>query len=306
MPGMGGLVFTNGCFDLLHPGHVDFLARARALGDRLVVGLNSDASVRAIKGAGRPFLTQDDRASMLRSLRCVDDVVIFDEPTPARLIAELKPDVLVKGGDWAPEEIVGADAVRRHGGRVVSLPLRPGYSTTALSERIGAAGGARAGAGGGETPGGLDECRDAIRAAGGVLGAATRSGARALCVGDGDADGVTRYVAARLTASLHEGRLAGTAVAVSAENLAATLGGPRPTSDVVVALSAGPPSPALTGAVMTARERGCAVIGVTGVGGRRLAALCDYPVVVPGDGAAVIDAQVAVTRVLCDMLGRAT
>ena len=130
------LVFTNGCFDLLHPGHVDFLTRARQLGDRLVVGINSDASVRSIKGPERPLIQQDHRAAMLLALKVVDDVVIFDEPTPARLIAELSPDVLVKGGDWPVDQIVGADFVLARGGKVHSLPLLPGYSTTALIDRL--------------------------------------------------------------------------------------------------------------------------------------------------------------------------
>jgi rfaE bifunctional protein kinase chain/domain/rfaE bifunctional protein nucleotidyltransferase chain/domain len=129
-------VFTNGCFDVLHPGHIDLLERARSLGDRLVVGLNSDASVRALKGPGRPLVPQEERALMLRSLRSVDEVIIFDEPTPERLIEELSPDVLVKGGDWPVDRIVGAESVLRRGGRVVSLPFRLPYSTTGLIERI--------------------------------------------------------------------------------------------------------------------------------------------------------------------------
>ncbi len=129
-------VFTNGCFDVLHPGHVDLLERARRLGDRLVVGLNSDASVRALKGPGRPFVPQEQRAIMLRSLRSVDEVIIFDEATPERLIEELAPDVLVKGGDWPVDRIVGAEGVLRRGGRVLSLPVRLLYSTTALVKRI--------------------------------------------------------------------------------------------------------------------------------------------------------------------------
>lgn len=129
-------VFTNGCFDVLHPGHIDLLERARSLGDRLVVGLNSDASVRALKGPGRPLVPQEERALMLRALRSVDEVVIFDEPTPERLIEELAPNVLVKGGDWPVDRIVGAETVLRRGGLVISLPFRLPYSTTGLIERI--------------------------------------------------------------------------------------------------------------------------------------------------------------------------
>jgi D-glycero-beta-D-manno-heptose 1-phosphate adenylyltransferase len=129
-------VFTNGCFDLLHPGHIDLLERARALGNRLIVGLNSDRSVRGLKGPGRPLLPQEERAALLRALRSVDEVRIFDESTPARLIAELQPDVLGKGGDWPVEQIVGAKTVLHKGGRVLSLPLKAGYSTTALVQKI--------------------------------------------------------------------------------------------------------------------------------------------------------------------------
>lgn len=129
-------VFTNGCFDLLHPGHVDLLERARQLGDHLTVGLNSDASVRALKGAERPLVNQDDRRRMLLALRAVDEVIIFDDATPLRLIEDLRPDVLVKGGDWPVEKIVGAREVLARGGKVFSLPLLPGYSTTSIAAEI--------------------------------------------------------------------------------------------------------------------------------------------------------------------------
>lgn len=130
------LVFTNGCFDLLHRGHLDLLQRARELGNRLVVGLNSDQSVRALKGPLRPFWCEEDRAAMLLALRCVDEVIVFNESTPARLIDEVRPDVLVKGGDWPIEGIVGADKVIGWGGQVFSLPLLTGYSTTSLADHI--------------------------------------------------------------------------------------------------------------------------------------------------------------------------
>ena len=125
-------VFTNGCFDLLHPGHVDLLERARALGDALVVGLNSDASVRALKGPLKPYVNERDRRRMLLALRAVDEVIIFDDPTPQRLIEQVVPAVLVKGGDWSIDQIVGADFVLARGGEVYSLDLLPGYSTTGV------------------------------------------------------------------------------------------------------------------------------------------------------------------------------
>ena len=130
------VVFTNGCFDLLHPGHVRCLAEARALGDLLVVAVNSDSSVRGNKGPERPLVPQDDRAEVLAALSSVDYVTIFDEPTPRDLIARLLPSVLVKGADWGPNEVVGREEVEAAGGRVVSIPLAPGYSTTNLLQKI--------------------------------------------------------------------------------------------------------------------------------------------------------------------------
>ena len=131
------IVFTNGCFDLLHIGHTRYLQAARGLGDVLVVGVNTDASVRSQKkGAGRPLVPEAQRAEVLAALACVDYVVLFDEPDPRRLIAELQPDVLVKGGDWAPDQIIGRDVVEARGGTVRTIPLVPGVSTTALVERI--------------------------------------------------------------------------------------------------------------------------------------------------------------------------
>ena len=130
------VVFTNGCFDLLHPGHVRCLAQARALGDLLVVAVNSDRSVRGNKGPERPLVPQSDRAEVLAALSCVDYVTIFDEPTPRELIARLIPTVLVKGADWGPNEVVGREEVEAAGGQVVSIPLAPGYSTTSLLEKI--------------------------------------------------------------------------------------------------------------------------------------------------------------------------
>jgi D-glycero-beta-D-manno-heptose 1-phosphate adenylyltransferase len=130
------VVFTNGCFDLLHPGHIRSLEMARDLGDALVVGLNSDRSVRQLKGEGRPVLPERERAEILLALECVDAVVIFDDLTPQKVIARLLPDVLVKGGDWPGDQIVGREEVEAAGGRVVSVPVVPGYSTTALLQKI--------------------------------------------------------------------------------------------------------------------------------------------------------------------------
>ena len=130
------VVFTNGVFDLIHVGHLRYLTQARALGDALIVGLNSDRSVRAIKGPGRPITPEDERAEILSALACVDAVVVFDENTPHDVIAAIQPDVLVKGADWAADAIVGREVVEARGGRVERIPVESGHSTSALVEKI--------------------------------------------------------------------------------------------------------------------------------------------------------------------------
>ncbi len=135
-PRGGILVFTNGCFDLLHAGHVEVLETARGMGDWLIVGINSDSSVARLKGPGRPLVPEGDRARLVAALECVDAVVLFDEDTPLRLISSLLPDVLVKGGDYRRQEVVGREVVEGLGGRVEIVPLVPGRSTTLLLQRI--------------------------------------------------------------------------------------------------------------------------------------------------------------------------
>ena len=130
------IVFTNGVFDLLHPGHLRYLRHARSLGDALVVGVNSDASVRANRGSDRPITPQDERAEILSALECVDAVVVFEETTPHAIIQALQPDVLVKGADWGENEIVGREIVEARGGKVVRAPIEAGYSTTAIVKKI--------------------------------------------------------------------------------------------------------------------------------------------------------------------------
>lgn len=130
------LVFTNGCFDVLHPGHLRYLKEARKLGERLVVAVNSDETVRRLKGPKRPLTPLAERMEILAALDCVDFVVPFAEETPAAIIEALVPDVLVKGGDWTPDRIVGRDTVEAAGGRVLALPFAPGYSTSAIIDRV--------------------------------------------------------------------------------------------------------------------------------------------------------------------------
>jgi D-beta-D-heptose 7-phosphate kinase/D-beta-D-heptose 1-phosphate adenosyltransferase len=132
----GTVVFTNGVFDLLHPGHVRYLRDARALGDALIVAVNSDRSVRSNKGPSRPINPEVERAELLLALECVDAAVIFDEDTPHEIVSRIQPDILVKGSDWGPDNIVGRDIVEARGGRVVRVELEPGHSTTDLIHRV--------------------------------------------------------------------------------------------------------------------------------------------------------------------------
>ena len=131
------IVFTNGCFDILHHGHIDYLSKASDLGDVLIIGVNSDSSVKKLeKGASRPIQNENDRALILSSLQFVEAITIFNEDTPLELIKTILPDVLVKGGDWKPEQIAGADVVKAKGGEVVIIPFVDGYSTTNIEKRI--------------------------------------------------------------------------------------------------------------------------------------------------------------------------
>jgi len=130
------VVFTNGVFDLLHPGHTRYLQAARGAGDALIIGVNSDRSVRGNKGPARPITPEAERAEVLAALACVDAVAIFDDPTPAGIIARIQPDILVKGADWAADAIVGREVVEARGGRVIRIPIEAGWSTTAIIEKI--------------------------------------------------------------------------------------------------------------------------------------------------------------------------
>lgn len=130
------IVFTNGCFDLVHPGHLDYLEKAKALGDKLIVGLNADSSVKQLKGENRPIMDEQARAKLLAALEFIDAVVLFEEETPANLIQALMPDILVKGGDYEAETIVGYDVVTQNGGEVKILPFLEGYSSTSIIQKI--------------------------------------------------------------------------------------------------------------------------------------------------------------------------
>lgn len=321
-------VFTNGCFDLIHPGHVDLLARARALGTRLVVGINSDRSVRSIKGPGRPLMTETDRRAVLLGLRSVDDVVIFDEPTPERIIREIRPSVLVKGGDWAEDEIVGADFVRSTGGEVHSLPLLEGHSTTSIVGRvrqIGAVGETR------DSPAAasVDEHRQMIRefsastlpaiaSAARAIGGTLRGGGKILVCGNGGSAADAQHLAAELVGRFEAERRALPAIALTTDTSALTaitndydfkrvfarqveaLGRK---GDLLVAISTSGNSPNILAAAMAARATGMTTVALTGGGGKKLAGLCDHAVLVPSERTARIqEAHILTIHLWCEAI----
>jgi D-sedoheptulose 7-phosphate isomerase len=332
-------VFTNGCFDLLHPGHIDLLEQARALGDRLIVGLNSDRSVRALKGPSRPFMPEAERAAMLRALRCVDEVIVFDELTPARLIDQLQPDVLVKGGDWPIEQIVGADTVRRRGGRVLSLPLKPGYSTTALAERIQAATASygriktdtdvqhtlqlqtplmRSLLEHQETIAGLiRRSAPQIQRGAELIIAALRAGKKLLICGNGGSAADAQHIAAEFVGRFERERRAYPAIALTTDSSAVTaiandygfeqlfarqVEGLAMPGDVVIGISTSGNSPNVLAAIMAARQRGCRTIALTGALGKRLAALCDVAILVPSARTSRIqEAHITIGHLWCEL-----
>jgi D-sedoheptulose 7-phosphate isomerase len=331
---MSVLVFTNGCFDLLHPGHIDLLERARALGDRLVVGINSDASVRAIKGAGRPLMSQQDRIAVLSGLRSVDKVVVFDDATPARIIRELKPDVLVKGGDWPVDQIIGADFVIQNGGKVFSLPLKPSYSTSAILEKIGqsqngnAAPAVEAEAGSAAHRS-LREHQEVIEALAAenlaavlqsaqLIFEALSSNHKVLLCGNGGSAADAQHIAAEFVGRFEEERRGWPAIALTTDTSALTsigndygfeqvfsrqveaLASP---GDVLVGISTSGNSPNVIAAVMAAQRMGVGTIGLTGARGKRLASLCNASVLVQSNRTARIqEAHNLIGHLWCEMV----
>jgi D-sedoheptulose 7-phosphate isomerase len=323
------IVFTNGCFDILHPGHVDLLERARRLGSKLIVGLNSDASVRAIKGPGRPFIDQEDRKAVLLALSSVDDVIIFDESTPERLIRELKPDILVKGGDWKPNEIIGADFILQNGGQVHSLPLKDGFSSSAIVDRIKHEKQIEPKLGdsliassltqhldvitklSGSQTGIIQECAD-------LLFLTLSEGRKILLCGNGGSAADAQHLAAEFVGRFEAERRAFPAIALTTDTSALTalandynverifsrqVEALANEGDCLIAISTSGNSPNVIAAVMAARTRGCKVIGFTGEKGKKLASLCDLSIMVPSSRTARIqEAHITVGHILCEMV----
>ena len=324
---MDKTVFTNGCFDLLHPGHVDLLRRAKALGTRLVVGINSDASVRRIKGEGRPFMSDKDRAAMLVALDSVDEVVIFDELTPENIIKQIKPDVLVKGGDWKIDEIIGSDFVLANGGSVHSLPLLDGYSSTAIADGIRTPS-ASADATKEET-GSIAEhletiaamqraCADQIVECAQTIIETVHRGGKIMVCGNGGSAADAQHLAAEFVGRYETDRRAIAAIALTTDTSALTAvsndyGFERvfarqvealaSDGDLLIAISTSGESPNVIAAVMAARAAGCRVIGMTGEKGKKLASLSDNVLMVPSSRTARIqEAHITVAHIWCEML----
>lgn len=331
---MEKIVFTNGCFDLLHPGHVDLLERAKKLGTKLVVGINSDESVRAIKGSSRPFVGQEERATLLRALSSVDEVLIFDELTPDRLIREVKPDVLVKGGDWSENEIVGADFVKANGGEVVSLELLGEFSSSDLIDRIAhpvsQAAGLR------DDPSPISRSLDqhievikkviennpaAIAECADILSQTFLSGHKVLLCGNGGSAADAQHIAAEFVGRYESERIALPAIALTTDTSALTalandydferifsrqVDALAVEGDCLIAISTSGNSPNVIAAVMAARNRGCKIIGMTGANGKKLAGLSDACIVVPSDRTARIqEAHITIAHIWCEIVEQA-
>lgn len=326
------IVFTNGCFDVLHAGHVDLLERARALGDRLIVGINSDRSVRSIKGPGRPVQNEEARKAVLLGLRAVDEVVIFDEATPEKLIERLQPDILVKGGDWKIDEIIGADLVTSYGGQVHSLSLKNGFSSSSIIDQIrvdrGSVGVPSAG-----SPihdsitdhmevlrSVLAECSGAIAVCSDILIETFEKGNKVLICGNGGSAADSQHIAAEFTGRYESERRALPAISLTTDTSALTAiandyGFERVFArqvealavegDCLIAISTSGNSPNVIAAAMAARARGCQVIGMTGSAGKKLAAISDQCVLVPSTRTARIqEAHITIAHVWCEMVDR--
>jgi D-sedoheptulose 7-phosphate isomerase len=326
---METIVFTNGCFDILHVGHIDLLSRAKALGTKLIVGINSDESVRSIKGPTRPIVGEKERAALLIALEVVDEVRIFGEQTPQNLIEQLKPDILVKGGDWPVNEIVGADFVIKNGGKVFSLSLKDGYSTTAIlekscqrneilvvkdqpNERF--------------LHNSLNEHRevfknldiDIIERCGNLIVDALKTGNKILLCGNGGSAADAQHIAAEITGRFELERRGFPAIALTTDTSALTaiandfgyesifsrqVQAIAKKDDVLIGITTSGNSPNIISAVMEARQIGCKTIGLTGINGKKIASLCDASVLVPSERTARIqEAHITIGHLWCEMV----
>ncbi len=327
-------VFTNGCFDIIHPGHIDLLSKARALGDHLVVGINSDESVRKMKGDGRPFVDQESRKATLLGLESVDEVHIFDELTPEDLIRRITPNVLVKGGDWSPDEIIGADLVRANGGEVHSLPLLEGYSSSKIVDLIRMQNSTRERGKTNQSSGSaiensLDQHLDliqlirssqleVIRECAELIFETFKNGKKVLIVGNGGSAADAQHIAAEFVGRYETDRIALPAIALTTDTSSLTalandfdfdrvftrqIDALASEGDLLIAISTSGTSSNIIAAVMSARNRGCRILGMTGSEGKKLAGLSDACLLIPSRRTARIqEAHITVAHIWCEMI----
>ncbi len=327
-------VFTNGCFDIIHPGHIDLLRRARALGTKLIVGINSDSSVRRIKGEPRPFFSESERAEILESLKYVDEVCIFEEPTPENLIKKLKPDVLVKGGDWQKNEIIGADFVENNGGKVYSLPLLEGFSSSKIVEKILNAKSDKYEQQ--NVNNSSDLTKNSLKAhleliekvlaseipniekCAELIYETLEKGGKILICGNGGSAADAQHIAAEFVGRYETERKALAAIALTTDTSALTAlandyGFERVFSrqvealarkgDLLIAISTSGNSPNVNSAVMAARQIGCKTLGMTGAKGKKLASLCDECILIPAERTARIqETHITIAHIWCEIV----
>lgn len=329
------VVFTNGCFDLIHPGHIDLLRRARSLGTKLIVGINSDESVKAIKGQEKPYLNQFARAEVLKSIRFVDEVLIFNETTPEKLIKKIKPDVLVKGGDWKIDEIIGADYVSKRGGKVFSLPLKDDYSSSGIVNKI--KGKKKDGNEGfsGENhftnlirnsiqnhleifENLLEINVEKIKLCAETIFETFARGNKILICGNGGSAADAQHIAAEFVGRYETERKALPAVALTTDTSALTALGNdygferifsrqvealANKGDLLIAISTSGNSENINSALFVARQMGCKTLGLTGANGQKLASLCDLSILVPASRTARIqEAHIAIGHIWCEII----
>ena len=332
---MGVVVFTNGCFDIIHPGHIDLLNRAKQLGTKLIVGINSDSSVRRIKGEPRPFFSQNDRAEILKNLKAIDEVQIFEETTPEELIKQIKPDVLVKGGDWKTSEIIGADFVRSCGGKVFSIPLKIGYSSSGIVEKIKSSS-----INSTETLFLEDDSskliekslishieiiqklikkeQQEIERCGKFIFDTLERGNKILICGNGGSAADAQHIAAEFVGRYETERKALPAIALTTDTSALTaltndynfervfsrqIEAIGKEGDLLIAISTSGNSTNVLSAVMTARNIGCKTLALTGSNGKKLASLCDLSLMIPSERTARIqEGHITVAHIWCEMI----
>lgn len=334
---MEKVVFTNGCFDIIHPGHIDLFERAKALGTKLIVGINSDNSVRSIKGKPRPFVNQEDRKAILEGLKAVDEVKVFDELTPENLIKQIKPDVLVKGGDWEIKEIIGAAFVKENGGEVFSLPLKNGYSSSSIVENI------QNFANTSSTKMKTDikeNClisdslnehlhlfkkvlRDEvpnIQKCAELIFEILKKGNKILICGNGGSAADAQHIAAEFVGRFETERTALPAIALTTDTSALTalandysfervfarqIEALANEGDLLIAISTSGNSPNVTSAVMSARKKGCKILGMTGSNGKKLASLSDECLMIPDKRTCRIqEAHITIAHIWCEFVDK--